>query len=151
MIAVAEGDGRDVATIMPLMHAAFDPNYGEAWTAAQCLSLLTMPGSALYLAHHDDEPAGFALTRWVADEEELLLIAVHPERQNSGVASALIEKIKANARNAGRQTIFLEVRANNPAYKFYYRQGFEQIGIRPGYYLGSNGMRYDAVSMKFQI
>ncbi len=151
MIGVTEGDGRDVAAIMPVMSAAFDASYGEAWTASQCLSLLTMPGSTLFLARIDNDLAGFALTRWVADEEELLLIAVHPDWQCSGIASALIENIKATARNAGRRTIFLEVRANNSAFHFYCRNGFEQIGVRPGYYLGANGARYDAISMKFQI
>jgi hypothetical protein len=48
-ISISSGDANDIAAIMPIMNSAFDPKYGEAWTAAQCLSLLaTCPKPADY-------------------------------------------------------------------------------------------------------
>ena len=77
-ILLRTGDARDVAIVDALMAAAFDPRYGEAWTRNQCLGVLAMPGVRLTLASIDDRPAGFAMVRSVADEAELLLLAVDP-------------------------------------------------------------------------
>lgn len=151
MITISEGEPRDIAAIMPVMQAAFDPLYGEAWTAAQCLSLLAMPGSCLYLAHSEGTLAGFAMTRWIADEEELLLIAVAPEARRKGIASRLLQHIIKSARRCRREIMFIEVRENNPAIAFYTQFGFEQVGRRPSYYSGSDGDRFDALTMKLQI
>jgi len=151
LIEIIEGDARDIAAIMPVMQSAFDPRYGEAWTAAQCLSLLAMPGSCLYLALVDQAVAGFALTRWVADEEELLLIAVAPQLRRQGIASRLVDHVIKSARTALRQIVFIEVRENNPAIAFYTEIGFEQVGRRTAYYTGAEGQRFDALTMKLQI
>jgi ribosomal-protein-alanine N-acetyltransferase len=63
MIDVVQGSGSDVAGIMPVMDSAFDPAFGEAWTAAQCLSTLAMPDSVLFCA----QPLGYRRGRIVAD------------------------------------------------------------------------------------
>jgi ribosomal-protein-alanine N-acetyltransferase len=47
MIRVVEGGAIDVASIMPIMSDAFDARFGEAWTAAQCLSTLVLPDCQL--------------------------------------------------------------------------------------------------------
>lgn len=151
MIEVVASDARDIAAIMPVMTAAFDPQFGEAWSAAQCLSLLSMPGSGLFLARSPEVVAGFALTRWVADEEELLLIAVDPDWRRRGIASLLVNHIIQSARAAKREILFIEVRENNPAFSFYDQIGFKQVGRRSSYYSGADGQRYDALTMKFHI
>lgn len=144
---IIEGDARDIARIMPVMQSAFDPIYGEAWTAAQCLSLLAVPGSGLLMAMAGDQVTGFALSRWILDEEELLMIGVEPSCQRKGVAAALLRHIIDRARKSHRNRIFLEVRSNNPALYFYHRFGFEHCGTRKAYYRGANGDRFDATTM----
>ncbi|MBK7161157.1 MAG: ribosomal protein S18-alanine N-acetyltransferase [Sphingomonadales bacterium] len=147
MVSITFGDARDIAAIMPIMNAAFDPNYGEAWTASQCLSLLAMPGSQLLLAAIENQIVGFALTRWVLDEEELLMIGVDPGFQRQGVATQIVASIISIAKNSGRQNLFLEVRANNSAANFYTRLGFAAKATRRGYYRGVDGQRFDATTM----
>ena len=71
--------------VMLVMNDAFDPGYGEAWTEAQTLSMLALPGVWLSLAWVDDLPAGFALNRIAADEAELLLLGYR--RASGGWAS----------------------------------------------------------------
>ena len=66
-ITLRSGDARDIATIDTLMTAAFDPRFGEAWTRNQCLGVIAMPRVGMTIALVDDEPAGFALVRTVAD------------------------------------------------------------------------------------
>jgi ribosomal-protein-alanine N-acetyltransferase len=83
----------DIDRIMAVMQAAFEPRYGEAWTRAQVDSTLVL-GNCHYVLideqGHAPAPgvtaAGFALTRAILDEEELLLFAV--ARNGAGAALA---------------------------------------------------------------
>jgi [ribosomal protein S18]-alanine N-acetyltransferase len=148
-VKVTEGDARDVAAIMPIMQTAFDSDFSEAWTAAQCLSALAIPGSRLLLARKDEckDVAGFALSRWILESEELLMIGVGPAHRHQGVGSALLEEMIRFARQQCREQLFLEVRDGNLASIFYSRTGFQPIGRRKQYYKGSNGQFKDAVTM----
>jgi [ribosomal protein S18]-alanine N-acetyltransferase len=151
MIGVTEGSAHDVAAIMPVMETAFDPSFGEAWTAAQCLSTLAMPGSLLLCARHGDAIQGFTLSRWVADEEELLLIAVSPQVRRGGIGRALVKALTENARQCGRAHLFLEVRDGNPAMGFYHEMGFQPLGRRLGYYKSKDGSGHDSITMSLKL
>jgi [ribosomal protein S18]-alanine N-acetyltransferase len=151
MIILREGNAHDVAAIMPIMDEAFVPDYGERWSASQCLAILCIPETSLLIATYNGVMAGFALTRWVMDEEELLLIAVTKKFQKCGIGSNVIGHIVCRASENGRRHIFLEVRDNNEARKFYYRHGFEDIGRRNNYYTALNGNTIDAVTMAYKL
>lgn len=150
-VTILEGDARDIAAIMPIMDSAFDPEFGEAWTSAQCLSLLAVPCTGVLIAEIDGRTAGFALSRWVADEEELLMIGVAPEFQRRGIASKLMICLIHRAKESARRQMFLEVRSNNSARDFYQRHGFEICGVRKGYYKGIHGERFDATTMRLNF
>ncbi|WP_210358310.1 GNAT family N-acetyltransferase [Sphingomonas beigongshangi] len=143
-VTLRTGDTRDVATVDALMTAAFDPRFGEAWTRSQCLGVMAMPGVRLTIAQIDDVPAGFALVRTVADEAELLLLAVAPPYRRRGVAGALLRAVIAEAGGAGIADLHLEVRAGNEAVRLYEQNGFAKVGERRGYYRGRNGETFDA-------
>ena len=143
-VLLRSGDARDVPTVDALMAAAFEPRYGEAWTRGQCVGVLAMPGVRLTLAFVDERPAGFALTRTILDEAELLLIAVAPSERRCGVGGALLRAVIAEGQAAGVAKLHLEVRAGNPAAALYTREGFVRIGVRPGYYRGTGNDNYDA-------
>jgi len=143
-ILLRAGDARDVALVDTLMIAAFDPRYGEAWTRNQCLGVIAMPGVRLTLAFVDDAPAGFAMVRSVADEAEVLLLAVDPAYRRRGVATALLRGVIADAGVAGVTDLHLEVRAGNDAVALYVAQGFAKVGERRGYYRGKTGQSFDA-------
>ncbi len=151
MNVVRVGDARDVAAIMPVMDSAFDPLFGEAWTAAQCLATLAMPGAQLLVAQDTQRTTGFALSRTIADEEELLLIGVLPESRRHGVGRALVEWLLAIAKDCNRNTVFLEVREGNSAEYFYQGMGFQPIGRRKAYYHSKDGKKYDAITMAASI
>ncbi|MCP3734618.1 GNAT family N-acetyltransferase [Sphingomonas sp. RP10(2022)] len=143
-VLLRTGDARDVATVDALMGAAFDPRYGEAWTRNQCLGVLAMPGVRLTLALVDDEPAGFAMVRSVADEAELLLLGVGPRFRRRGIATALLRAVIAEAQVTGIADLHLEVRAGNAAVQLYTAQGFAKVGERRAYYRGKTGESFDA-------
>ena len=132
---------------MEVMEAAFDPAYGEAWNRKQVSDALLMPGTHLLLADRSgNEPdpvtdtVAFAMTRGAVDDEELLLIAVHPAHRQCGIGARLINRMVTEARKREVQRIFLEMRDGNPAERLYLRCGFEQVGRRRNYYRrGQNG------------
>ena len=150
-VDVAEGDARDLDEVMSVMTRAFDPRNGEAWTAAQCAGALSLPGSILLIARRKGRALGFALARSVADEAELLLIAVRPDGQRSGAGRELVRKIVSHYSKNGIKRIHLEVRTDNPAIAFYDCLGFVQCGLRRNYYRRSDGQFTDAATLSLEI
>lgn len=145
------GTAADLAAVMAVMDEAFDPAFGEAWTAAQCSGVLTLPGLSLLLASVGEEPAGFALTRVTLDEAELLLLAVRPALRGRGVGQALLARAGEAARIMGAARLHLEVRSGNEAISLYKRSGFRQTGTRRAYYRGRDGQLFDALSLTVNL
>jgi [ribosomal protein S18]-alanine N-acetyltransferase len=145
---VEQGGMADLPDVMVAMADAFDPQYGEAWTEAQCAGILGMPGTWLLIARRESEPAGFALLRNIAGEVELLLIAVRNRYRRQGIARTLLTQATETATAAGAETVHLEVREGNPAAELYRQAGFEQVGLRCGYYRGRSGKVFDALTFK---
>jgi [ribosomal protein S18]-alanine N-acetyltransferase len=151
MIFIGQGDAGDIASIMPVMNDAFDPAFGEAWTSSQCMSLLAIPGSKLIISRKDNACIGFALTRYVLDEEELLMIGVSPAFQRDKVGAQILDFIISDAKTANRLKLFLEVRDGNNAQYFYRASGFLDSGRRKNYYKGRDGQLFDAITMVYQL
>ncbi|MET4895600.1 GNAT family N-acetyltransferase [Sphingomonadaceae bacterium jetA1] len=151
-LTLRPGDARDAGAAEQVMAAAFDPQWGEAWTRAQLLGVMAMPGVRLLIAEAPGdaggdaggEPVGFALTRSILDEAELLLLGVAPDHRRRGIASALVRAVMADCAAAGVTVLHLEVRSNNPAILFYTAHGFAKCGERRHYYRGQDGQLYDA-------
>jgi [ribosomal protein S18]-alanine N-acetyltransferase len=145
-IATREAGAPDIDALMAMMGRAFDPAFGEAWNEGQCLGILSLPDTWMTFAAIDGEDAGFALSRFLIDEAELLLLAVPPEWRRRGVARTLIERTAAIARERGGRRLLLEVRADNAAIDLYRGTGFAEIGRRRDYYRGPCGLR-DAITL----
>jgi len=89
---------------------------------------------------------GFALARVVADEAELLTIAVDLEKRRNGIARHILSRLLTTMKTRSAHFCFLEVAANNdPALALYAAMGFTESGRRPGYYHDRNGEKLDAV------
>lgn len=138
----------DLPVVDAIMQAAFDARFGEAWTRNQVLGLLAMPGVWLTLASLDAQPAGFALSRRVLDEAELLLLATVPQLQKRGVGAALLRSVIADSASQGARTVHLEVRSGNDAIKLYRSAGFVKVGERHQYYRGPAGQAFDALTYR---
>jgi ribosomal-protein-alanine N-acetyltransferase len=78
---------------------------------------------------------GFVITHTVADESELLNIAVHPDHRDSGIGTALLDTIVMRCTARGARTMVLDVReSNTAAHALYAKRGFTQVGRRRRYY-----------------
>lgn len=151
MVELRAGGVGDLALLETIMAEAFDPRFGEAWTRGQCLGILAMPGVWLTIAMVDREAAGFALSRGVADEAELLLLAVRPARRRRGVGTALLRAMLAHAQATGVAHVHLEVREGNEAVKLYQTTGFAKVGERRNYYRGASGQTFNALTYRRDI
>lgn len=139
-----EGGVHDLPQIAAIMQDAFDPRFGEAWTSAQCMGMLSLPGVWLVIASLGDKDMGFALARLAADEAELLLLATRPAARRRGVGGALLRAVMAEARARGAVRIHLEVRSGNDAVELYRSEGFTKVGERRDYYRGKVNQSFDA-------
>lgn len=146
---VRPGSMSDLDAVMVVMEAAFDSQFGEAWTKAQLTSMMIMPG-ILLLVHENNEQMvdGFALFSRVVDESELLLVAVDPVHRREGIADNILDQGYIILAEHGVKSLFLEVRDGNPAMHLYRAHGFEVIGRRPNYYHGSGVETFDALTLR---
>ena len=137
--------------VMRIMESSFSSEFGESWNNNQCRSMLSLHGTRLTVAFVDGRAIGFLISRAVAREEELLMVAVDPEYQKNGAGTALLQHMLAEARKNSVEAVFLEVRSNNPAQKLYGTLGFEKIGVRTAYYTGADKNKFDANTYKLTL
>ncbi len=112
------------------------------WTSAEIASLTAAPHTHLTI-----DTQGFALWRAVADEAELLTIAVHATAQGRGIGAKLMQNWMAQAQKQA-QTAFLDVAADNhAACALYAKFGFQCVARRKNYYQRS-GAKADALTLR---
>lgn len=115
----------------------------RGWSSAEFADLLAQPHTELFTA----AAPGFALTRTLAGESELLTLAIHPDHQRRGLAQGLMQTWLATACNRA-DTAFLEVAADNsPAIRLYSQMGFTHSGTRKAYYARPDRPAVDALLM----
>lgn len=111
-------------------------------------------GSAQLLVDEQGGPVGFLIWSVVADQAELLNIALLSSLRGRGLGRALLSLLIEQLPDAV-VTLFLEVRASNlPAIGLYHALGFNQIGERRDYYRVSNqplAGREDALVMALDL
>ncbi len=128
---------------MAAIYAAAFPN-SRAWSAAEISDML-----ASRLTFAIESKDGFALGRVIADEAELLTIAVAPIEQGKGLGHVLLTKFEAESKARGAGWAHLEVAQDNTAaLALYARAGYEICGERPGYYSRPDGEQITASLMK---
>jgi [ribosomal protein S18]-alanine N-acetyltransferase len=83
-----------------------------------------------------------------AGEAHILNLCVGEEFRCRGVGRRLLESLLERATLAGMSEAFLEVRpSNTTAIRLYLALGFEQVGMRRGYYQAVGG-REDAAVLR---
>jgi ribosomal-protein-alanine N-acetyltransferase len=120
----------------------------EAWSRPMLEGeLAQQPDSRHYLvAEQDGQVIGYAGLLAAGGQADVVTIAVTARHQGQGTGAALLDALLAEALRRGCTEIFLEVRVDNlRAQQLYRTRGFEQIGLRRGYYQPSGA---DALVMR---
>jgi len=127
---------------------------GIAWSKAELAYFLRYPGNFSLVVEEDGVPgiAGFAIAGLQRKRGlmfgRLITIDVRTHCRRRGVGQMLMNAIEERLREAGAESIQLEVAINNGvAQEFYGRRGFVRTGRIPGYYKG----RLDAYVMEKRL
>ena len=88
-----------------------------------------------WVAEESGKIVGFVIARQIANDVEVLNLAVRPESRRKGIGTSLLRAALTWGRGFHAEKALLEVRASNlAALRFYERHGFEVSGRRPRYY-----------------
>ncbi|WP_397474392.1 tRNA (adenosine(37)-N6)-threonylcarbamoyltransferase complex dimerization subunit type 1 TsaB [Pusillimonas sp.] len=121
------------------------------WTSGNFRDAL-QSGYAGWVACQEGRIQGFALMMFAPDVAHLLLIAVRPDAQRTGVGYGLLRHCESQAAARGLPALILEVRPSNVrALAFYRNRGFAQIGLRKDYYPAERNTREDALVMEKKL
>lgn len=113
------------------------------WSAAEIADVLAGPGTFVRQSAH-----GFVIGRVIADEAELLTIAVAPSARRRGEGRRLVAAFLSEAAVRGAAHAFLEVATDNAgARALYLAAGFAESGRRKNYYHPPAGPAVDALVM----
>ena len=128
-VSIERATPMHAAALTAIHRAAFPP--GESWGEDAISLQLAMPGAFGLL----DPRGAMLLGRAVADEAEVLTLAVIPRARRHGLATALLDAAMGEARARGARAMFLEVSTGNVAARSLYgRAGFTEVGRRRRYY-----------------
>lgn len=129
-------------------------SFARGWSPADFEQLLTdrlVVADGLFLGR-SREPSGFVLSRVVADEAEILSVALAGEIRGQGHARPLLTHHLDELARQGVRAVHLEVEEGNaPALALYRRLGFEEVGRRTGYYAKPDGNAATALTMRARL
>ena len=120
-------------------------SYPTPWSRSMFAGELSKPSSICLGAFEDPALVGYLITSRYVDAWHVMNVAVAPDRQRRGIASALLGRLFELTAEDDRRGYTLEVRVSNAAaISLYERLGFESRGVRRGYYTDN---REDALIM----
>jgi len=122
----------DIRALAQADTVCFDDPWPESYFAAE----LFAPGRFHRVLV---EPAGaivaYLFTAWQYLDLHILNIATLPDYRRFGFGKNLMHIAEKHAREMAGESLTLEVReGNTPAFRLYQSLGYEQAGIRSGYY-----------------
>lgn len=123
----------DIDAVDLLEHTSFS----EPWPRSAFLEIVDKKDAHYYVAIDSEKEnvCGGCAMFFILDEGDITNVAVFPEYQNQGIATKLLEYAIEDGRKNGLKEFTLEVRVSNvPAIRAYEKVGFEEEGIRPGFY-----------------
>jgi len=128
VVELGEPDVRDLMALEALCFAYH-------WSREQFL--LGLEGEAFKVigVRRDGVLAGYMAFSLIADEMEILNLAVHPEYRRQGLGEALLSRSFEICVAHGIAKSFLDVKvSNDPALALYRKFGYKKIGVRKKYY-----------------
>jgi len=124
---MADADLAYVAALENEIHAA-------PWSLGNFRDALAA-GYGATVAERDGRILAFGVMTLGPGEAQLLNLSVVPDARRQGLGRALLQRFMDDARRAGAEQMFLEVRLSNvPAIGLYRAAGFETVGRRHAYY-----------------
>lgn len=144
------------ANLHDVVAACFQKGASDYWSIADLAEILALDSCYGYFANapraaRAAKPlSALIVVKIIADDAEILSLAVRPAYRRAGIARALVGAAMADPQARHAEKWHLEVRADNrAAIKLYESLAFVGAGIRPGYYRDADGGRGDALAMRY--
>ena len=135
---------------LPSVLAIESQNYNYPWSEGVFKDCFKA-GYNCWVCEELDRVLGYSIVSIAVGEAHILNISVDPSEQGQGIGRKMLENLIEVSRKKKAETIFLEVRPSNTgAIALYQKMGFNEIGIRKGYYPAENG-REDALMLALQL
>lgn len=136
----------DIAAVVAIERASYQFPWSEG-IFRDCLRVGYVCRAVVY----GREVIGYGIMSVGAGECHILNLCVHESRRCRGVGRALLQHLLDRGSAAGMSEAYLEVRpTNTAAIRLYVAMGFEQVGVRRGYYQAAAG-REDAVVLRLAL
>jgi ribosomal-protein-alanine N-acetyltransferase len=133
----------DVPVIVAIERAAYQFPWSEG-IFRDCLRV----GYVCRVVDVGGDLAGYGIMSVGAGEAHILNVCIRDEFRCRGLARKILAYLLDRARGSGMSEAFLEVRpSNTAAARLYHSMGFEQVGVRRGYYQATVG-REDAAVLR---
>jgi ribosomal-protein-alanine N-acetyltransferase len=131
-VAIREATRDDLQVVIAIEQASF----GDPWSAQDFDEILASPQTIfLIAAASDGAVVGYAIAMFVADESEILNLAVSSSHRRHGYGGMLLDAAIAELGTRGIASVFLEVRESNAAARtLYASRGFADVSRRKKYY-----------------
>jgi ribosomal-protein-alanine N-acetyltransferase len=138
--------GRDLEAVVAIEREIYE----FPWTVGNFRDSLAA-GYSCWGYHSADGLIGYAVMMIGADEAHLLNLSIAAPVQRRGYGRLLLEHLVKVARGHGARLMLLEVRpTNHAARRLYGAYGFQQVGVRRGYYPAHEG-REDALLLTYRL
>ena len=142
-VAIRAMRGVDVADVVAIERASYQFPWSEG-IFRDCLRV----GYVCRVVTVSRQVMGYGVMSLGAGEAHILNLCVAEAFRCRGVGRRLLGALIERAADAGMADAFLEVRPSNTvAIRLYLALGFEQAGMRRGYYQAANG-REDAAVLR---
>lgn len=141
-VIVREMHEKDIDGVLRIEKLSF----ATPWSREAFVIEMTTNKLAKYIvAEKDGSIVGYAGLWFIIDEGHITNIAVDPQYRGQGIGALLVEELINISEKKGITNLTLEVRVSNTAAKSLYKKyGFQDCGIRPGYYADT---KEDAIIM----
>jgi len=134
---------------LPSVLAIERKNYSFPWDEDIFIDCFKV-GYGCWVCEEDNKIVGYSIMTMGVGEAHILNISVHPDEQGQGIGRKMMENLIEKAKREA-ETMFLEVRPSNPgAIALYQKLGFNEIGVRKGYYPAEHG-REDAIMLALEL
>ena len=132
--------GHDLPAVLEIENASYE----FPWTLPIFRDCLRV-GCHCYVYESPRGILGHGIMSVAAGECHLLNICIHPDHQRRGLGEGMVLFLLDFARQRKARVALLEVRVSNVAgYRLYTKLGFDEVGLRKGYYPARHG-REDAI------
>ena len=140
---IREATESDLAHLMLIETRSFT---SDMFSEALYLSFLLRPDTEVYLEKDAGTPVSSAVLLFDEDDPgcHIVSLAVHPDYQGQGYGRKMMAFIEERARQRGRESLRLEVRADNQrARDLYAALQYHESGLLADFYGdGIDGVRY---------